>query len=76
MYTITDSYLAYQIPTFTTELNWCDVTYSYAVTEASGSSIVNFDLATLTFTFEESENLILSGPNSKSYRITVTGKTG
>ena len=75
-YWITDSPVAYQIQPFTTELDWCDVVYSYDVTDAQGSKIVSFDAETLTFTFENSDDLSLSGPNFKSYSVTVTGTTG
>ena len=64
------------MPAFDTDLDWCKVSYSYSVTEEQGASVISFDTETLTFSFENKDDLILSGLNAKSYRISITGITG
>ena len=59
VYTITDTAVTYEVPNFVSELEWCEITYSYEVEDSSVSVAVSFDAASKTFTFEYSEDLNL-----------------
>ena len=75
-YTITENQVQYQFEAFITELDWCNVVYTYEVIEHEGLKLISFDSDSLTFSFENSDDLTLSGTNFKSYTVTVTGATG
>ena len=77
VYTITDNTLSYQVPEFTSGLEWCTVTYSYNAELPEGSEdAVKFDAESRTFTVEYVNDLHLSGLVESSYVITITGTTG
>ena len=51
-YTITQNEDSYQVPAFDADPIWCDITYSYSVSDPSGDkAIISFDAATQTFSF-------------------------
>ena len=53
----------YQIPEFTVDPPWCDVSYTYSITVPEGDAAVSFDSDPLsrTFTFSNLEDVFLSG---------------
>ena len=73
MYTITDVADSYQIPPFTVDPAWCDITYTYTIAAPEGDQAVTFnaDSADRTFTFENLQDLFLAGGNFTDYTITV-----
>ena len=77
-YTITDTAQPYQIPQFTVDPAWCDITYSYTITAPEGDPAVNFDSdpASRTFTFSNLEDIYLAGTDFTDYTITVTAESG
>lgn len=77
-YTITDHALMYAAPVFSSEPAWCQVTYTYAISEAAGDACVSFnpDQFMLGFTFYYDSGLELSGPTETAFQITVTGSSG
>ena len=42
-YTITDNAKTYQIPEFTSDPVWCDITYTYSITDLAGDEAVSFN---------------------------------
>jgi len=72
-YTITQSYFSYEVPVYVSSPTWCAITYTYTITDAAGSAALTFDPTTRTFTFNQVDNLSLSGINYKDYVVTVTG---
>ena len=69
--------IAYEIPSFISFLDWCEITYSYETSLPQQNSLMSvLTDPSLTFTFEDAEDISLSGSNEKSYTITVTGVTG
>ena len=68
-YTITDSPAIYQIPVFIADPLWCDISYSYAITDISGDASLSFnpDPSTPEFTFAYDSDLNLCGPASTDY---------
>ena len=77
-YTITDTALPYQFPVYTADPVWCDITYTYTITDVSGDAAVSFnaDATVRTFTFSYIADLLLSGAVSTDYTIEVTGTAG
>ena len=77
-YTITDDPKTYQVDAYTSDPAWCEITYTYSVDAVAGGSAVTFNAdATLrTFTFDYSADLLLCGPVSTDYTVTVTGEIG
>ena len=75
-YTITQTALPYTVPVYTSDPVWCDITYSYMITDTSGDAVLTFDPLTQTFTFEEPTDVSLSGIGFIDYTITVTGEAG
>ena len=75
-YTITETALVYAVPVYTSDPVWCDITYSYTITDTSGDAVLTFDPLTQTFTFEEPTDVSLSGIDFIDYTITVTGEAG
>ena len=72
-YTVTQTLFAYQIPPFVANPLWCDITYSYSVTDVAGDAAITFDTVTQTFMFDYSADLSLLG---QDYTVTVFGKAG
>ena len=77
-YTITDNSKDYQVDAYTSDPAWCDITYTFSVDAVSGGSAVTFnaDATVRTFTFNYLADLLLSGPVSTDYTVTVTGEIG
>ena len=77
-YTITDTAKTYQIPVFTANPAWCEITYTYTIADVSGDAAVSFNSVATdrTFTFSYAVDLLLSGASSTVYTITVTGAAG
>ena len=77
-YTITDVPKQYQIPEFTVNPPWCDITYTYTITAPEGDAVVDFDSdsASRTFTFSNLEDIYLSGTDFTDFTITVTAESG
>ena len=72
-YTITQSAFIYEVPVYVSNPNWCAITYSYSIVDAAGSAALTFDPTTRTFTFNQVDNLSLSGSTYKDYVVTVIG---
>ena len=72
-YTITDEEKLYQVPRFTPDPSWCQVSYSYNLVDTSVQSAIDFDEDenVRTFCFEYSDDLDLCGDSSKDYTIEV-----
>ena len=69
--------ITYEIPLFTSTLDWCEITYSYETTLPQPNSLMSAQIdPNLAFTFESADEIILSGSTQKSYTITVIGVTG
>ena len=68
-YTITDNPLIFQIPPFAADPVWCEIVYSYSITDISGDACVSFnaDPSLLQFTLTYHADLNLSGPTSQNY---------
>ena len=75
-YTITQTALPYTVPVYTSDPVWCDITYSYTITDPSGDPVLSFDALTQTFTFNYSTDVILSGSDFIDYTVTVVGEAG
>ena len=76
VYTITQNLYSYQVPAFDSDPIWCDITYSYSVSDPSINAVISFDAATQTFSFFKPDDLSIAGLVSTDYTITVTGVTG
>ena len=78
VYTLTDSAVSYQIPEFTADPAWCDISYSFSVTHSNGVDAISFngDPTVRSFTFNYATDLLLAGSSSIDYEVTVTGETG
>ena len=71
---------------YTADPLWCDITYSYSVTDVTGSPVAAFDSAGLIsfnsdalvreFVFSYVVDLDFCGSVSTDYLVTVTGQTG
>ena len=71
---------------YTADPLWCDITYSYSVTDVTGSPVAAFDSAGVIsfnsdalvreFVFSYVADLNFCGPVSTDYLVTVTGETG
>ena len=72
-YTITQSVFTYEVPVYVSNPAWCAITYTYSITDAAGIVALTFDPTTRIFTFNQVDNLSLSGSNYKDYEVTVTG---
>ena len=68
--------MPYTVPVYTSDPVWCDITYSYTITDPSGDPVLSFDALTQTFTFDYSSDVILSGSDFIDYTVTVTGEAG
>jgi len=77
-YTITDTAKTYTIPVFISDPAWCAITYTYTVTDVSGSPAVSFndDAMVRQFTFDYASDLLLCGATNTDYQISVTGTSG
>ena len=77
-YTITQNAFSYQVPVYTPDPVWCDVIYSYTITNVAGDAAVTFDPDPLvrTFSFNQIDDLTLSGNTFTDYIVTVIGKSG
>ena len=67
---------AYQFPVYTADPAWCDIIYTYTINDSAGEAAFTFDDVNQKFTFSYSADLLLSGPTSTDYTITVTGTSG
>ena len=76
VYTITQDKFDYQVPVYTANPLWCAITYITTITDVSGGIAFTFDPLTQIYTFEQLDNLLLSGPVSSDYIITVIGSAG
>jgi hypothetical protein len=78
-YTITSSAGSYSIPAFTADPAWCEITYTYSITDEAGSTVTqatfnplmpfNDDPLEREFTFDYSTDLTFSGDESNEYTI-------
>ena len=77
-YTITDAAGTYQIPAFTIDPAWCDVIYSFTVTDPSGQFAVSFDanMDQRIFTFNNIDNVALAGTDFIDYEVEVRADAG
>ena len=75
-YTITQTTFDYQVPVYTADPLWCEIIYTYGITDISGDAALTFDPLTQIFSFEQLDNLLLSGDVSTNYTVTVTGTAG
>ena len=66
----------YEVPVYTADPAWCEITYSYTISNLSADKALGFDPTTRIFSFEQLDDLLLSGPTEKDYTITVKGETG
>ena len=64
------------MPEYTADPAWCAITYDYSITNVMGDDALTFDALTRTFTFNQVDNLSLSGDVSTPYTVTVTGTSG
>ena len=76
VYTITQTKFDYQVPVFVADPEWCAITYSYSISDIAADKALTFEDTTQTLTFEQLDDLLLSGPESKNYIISVTGVAG
>ena len=60
VYTVTDSQFSYQVPSFTSSIEWCDITYTYTAATAIQSTTA-FDSESKELTIGPSDDLSLSG---------------
>jgi hypothetical protein len=72
-YTITQSSFSYEVPVYVSSPTWCAITYTYTIADAAGNTALTFDPTTRTFTFNQVNNLSLSGSTYKDYVVIVTG---
>ena len=74
-YTITAAVKNYQVPVFTSDPVWCEITYSYTITNLAGDAAVSFnnDPIVREFNFYYSVDLNLCGLTSIDYLVTVVG---
>ena len=77
-YTITDTAFSYTVPLFIAQPSYCDITYTVAVTDPSGSAVFLFDAnpAAPTFTFYKDDDLTLAGASEKDYTVTLKALVG
>ena len=77
-YTITQNSVVYQIPVFTVDPAWCDIIYSFTVTEPNGQLAITFDanMDQRIFTFDNVDSVALAGEIFKDYTVTVTADAG
>ena len=66
------------MPIFTPDPAWCEVAYIYTIADPAGGVTVTFDPdpAVREFTFHYEADILLTGPSSIGYTVTVTGTTG
>lgn len=77
IYTITQNAFDYTVPDFVVSPDWCAIDYTYSVADPAGDAAITWTSASpLLFTFEQLDDLTLSGPISTVYTITVSATTG
>ena len=78
-YTLTDLSSDYTFDAFAVDPPVCDIVYTYSISDTAGESVVAFDDALRTFTFDHTANLDpLVDPFSafKDFTVIVRGTTG
>lgn len=75
-YTLTDSVKEVKFDRFTTEPDWCEVTYTYRTSGASDAIALNSNMASRTFSFVYDKDLRLADGSSADYKITIIGTIG
>ena len=61
---------------YTANPSWCAIIYTYSIDIAAGDDALLFDPILRKFTFEQLDNLLISGSTSTDYVITVRGTAG
>ena len=63
---------------FTSDPVWCEITYSYTITNLAGDAAISFNIDPIVreFNFDYSVDLNLCGLTSIDYLVTVVGKVG
>ena len=73
-YTITDFMKTYNVPTFTSSPDWCDIIYSQGISPVEGFGLrQSWDPLTLTFEIFNDSDITLAG---NTFQFLVFGKTG
>ena len=62
-YTITQETSNYTIPAFVSDPDFCQIEYSFIISDALVENTLTFDPETLTFYFFEPSDLLVSGDN-------------
>ena len=71
-YTITDNLVSYTVPIFTVDPEWCDVVYSFTVTDPRGKLAIKFDAnmdQRIFKFFNDGTDLALAGVEFTDYTV-------
>lgn len=66
----------YKIPEFSVQPDWCQITYTYSVSDSEANVVMSFNAAERLFTFLHQTDLNPSGNDSTEYTISVVGNAG
>ena len=64
------------IPAFVSDPDFCQIEYSFTISDALVENALTFDPETHTFYFFEPSDLLVSGDNFNEYTVTVIGTVG
>jgi hypothetical protein len=75
-YILTDEAKEVKFDRFTTDPDWCEVTYTYTTSGASDAIVLNTNMASRTFSFFYDTDLRLAKGSKQDYTINIIGKIG
>lgn len=77
-YTITGGLVTYTVPIFTVDPDWCDIIYSFEVTDPTGQNAITFDanMDQRIFTFFNDNDIALANNDFKDYIVKVKAHAG
>lgn len=61
---------------YTAEPSWCEIIYTYTISDPLGDTALTFDALTQTFTFDKIDDLAPSGSAFIDYTVTMRGTSG